>query len=277
MVFASGVVAAAVAVVAPFVGLGENQGFVLYQAFAVTRGQVFMAALWAAAVGAAGAAATYRDGWIPGLISSRVGRWMDRARALVGDRYARLDRRRRALLWLAAAAASVALLAAAEGIARYRVYAAYVADPRHYVTIFYSENIHPSPVDSVRGIDHRDSPVGLFKADRTITLAYVGKGGEAIRKADFRLNNVGLFSRNDYRVERGKSEFRIVVLGNEQTAPTTAARPWPDVLNELLAGDDQFAALTGGRTPVVVNFGWPDAGFLHYPQVWEKARKFKPD
>ena len=265
------------AVIAPFIGFGRNEEFLLYRTYEIPRFQMFETSMRIFVVCMAALVVGHFAKTI-GLATKSIGL---AAYYYVVGRVLGVDKRtyRKAARWTAVAAllSIVASLLIGEFSARYIAYERYVSNPAIYTTLFQSENLGGGTVDSIRGINYPYSKIGLFKENRDVTLAYFGKGGRAIQSTTYRLNNVGLISQNDYAVARGPSEFRIVVLGGEQTAPTTAANPWPDKVQEILAADGEFQSLTGGRTPKVINFGWPDAGLLHYPQVWSRARKFNPD
>ncbi len=91
-------------------------------------------------------------------------------------------------------------------------------------------------------------------------------------RADINLNNLGLFSERQYRKEKSRGEFRIVVLGGEQTASSVADRSWPDFL------EIELSKRIPGRKISVLNFAWPDAGPEHYIEFWKsEAAQYQPD
>ncbi len=99
-----------------------------------------------------------------------------------------------------------------------------------------------------------------------------GYEAQPLVTADLGLNNLGFISTRDYRYERGPNEFRIVVIGGEQTASTVASKSWPDFLEDELNRRDPSVHYR------VFNIGWPDAGPEHYVQYWQgEGVKFSPD
>lgn len=106
----------------------------------------------------------------------------------------------------------------------------------------------------------------------TLLFRYYGFEGEELLKADVKLNNLGLISASDYHKEKSAGEFRIIVLGGEQTASSVSDRSWPDFL------EAELSARLKGRKIKVLNFAWPDAGPQHYIEYWEReARQYQPD
>lgn len=101
-----------------------------------------------------------------------------------------------------------------------------------------------------------------------INFAYYTNEGIRLRSSS-NLNNLGYFSDFDYHWTAPKedNEFRIVVLGGEQTASSTVSRSWPDYLQDYL-----------GPNVRVYNIGWPDAGPQHYIKYWNQVgKKIDPD
>ena len=106
----------------------------------------------------------------------------------------------------------------------------------------------------------------------TLRFRLYGLQAEELARADVRLNNIGLFSSQDYYKEKSRKEFRIVVLGGEQAASSVADQSWPDFLEKILR--QRFP----DRDIRVLNFAWPDAGPEHYISYWkEEASQFHPD
>ena len=105
-----------------------------------------------------------------------------------------------------------------------------------------------------------------------LSFRFYGFNGEELLKAEVKLDNIGLISNSDYHKEKSPGEFRIVVLGGEQTASSVADRSWPDFLEIELAKRLPWRRIT------VLNFAWPDAGPEHYIEYWEKeASLYQPD
>ena len=119
--------------------------------------------------------------------------------------------------------------------------------------LFYSSSIHRVPGE-------------------LISFRLYGPKATPMIQSDVRLNNMGFFSKYDYSYERGPNEFRIVVIGGEQTASSVANFSWPDVLQHELNLRDS------SKRYKVFNIAWPDAGPEHYVQYWkEHGTKFDPD
>lgn len=107
----------------------------------------------------------------------------------------------------------------------------------------------------------------------TLHFRFYTAGATIFASADCRLNNMGYFSENDYRYEKEEGEFRILVLGGEQTASSVASQSWPDFLQKILNEKKCFA-----KKVSVINLAWPDAGPEHYLRTWEtEGYKFNPD
>jgi hypothetical protein len=142
----------------------------------------------------------------------------------------------------------------------------------------YTELITSNPIDEARGITATDSKIGLFKENREIRFYWFVRNGRIRHSNVFRLNNFGLISQKTYELARRPGEYRIVVLGDELTAATTADVSWPDWLQDRLCSDGSLLKQLGKTRFSVLNFGWPDAGFSHMASVWrDKAKLFDPD
>jgi hypothetical protein len=107
--------------------------------------------------------------------------------------------------------------------------------------------------------------------NKYLNFRLIGKNAQIIHSADVWRNNLGYLSKNDYNIEKEKSEFRVVVLGGEQTASSISETSWPDYLkNEL--------EIKLNTKVSVINLAWPDAGPAHYVKQWEEAgKKFSAD
>lgn len=124
--------------------------------------------------------------------------------------------------------------------------------------LFYSESVHPKP-------------------NTRLSFRLYGENAQLLLSSDCRLNNLGYFSDRDYQYEKGTSEFRIIVLGQEQTASSVADRSWPDYLEEELNNDESLRRHLG-KVVRVFNLAWPDAGFAHYAEYWKtRGKLFAPD
>lgn len=126
-------------------------------------------------------------------------------------------------------------------------------DPAGSTILFYTDRLERSP-------------------DKTVSFRLYGPDATLLEKADFELNNMGLFSTRDYSYTRGENEYRIVVVGGEQTASSVADISWPDFLEDELNQQDR------SKNYKVFNIAWPDAGPEHYVQYWESdGKKFDAD
>jgi hypothetical protein len=127
---------------------------------------------------------------------------------------------------------------------------------------------YPNPIPS-------PGPHGHFLTNRDGFFWWFERNGAIRQENKFHLNNLGLISVNDFKVKREHPSFRIVVLGDELTAATTANKSWPDHLQDILNRDPELNKIG----PVeVINFGWPDADFDIFRRVWmDKARDLKPN
>jgi hypothetical protein len=134
-----------------------------------------------------------------------------------------------------------------------------------------SEQLQPGDFDKLLGTWAPPSTVGLFKENREIFHWLYSSDGKMLHRSALHLNNVGLFSRRDYRVERKAGEFRVAVMGDEQTASTLDTVSWPDLLQDQLNTDDDLSGAFPDRYFTVWNFGWPDSGFA----VWERELREK--
>lgn len=93
-------------------------------------------------------------------------------------------------------------------------------------------------------------------------------------------NNLGLMSDNNYELDRTlyEPEYRIVVLGDSMTGPTTSTYQWVDTIQELLNKSSKFKAGVGGKKIKVYNLGWVAAGFDSFANAFELIGvKLDPD
>lgn len=135
--------------------------------------------------------------------------------------------------------------------------------------------------DKFRAVNFRDAALhsvvfystGLHKEPhQEISFRFYAPKAKLLASADIRLNNMGYFSKYDYNYEQQDPEFRIVVIGGEQSASSVVNQSWPDFLQEELNRRDH------SKTWKVFNIGWPDAGPEHYLEYWNQYGKtFKPD
>jgi hypothetical protein len=137
-----------------------------------------------------------------------------------------------------------------------------------------SEQLLPGDFDRLLGTWQPESAIGLFKERRNIYHWLFAADGTLTHRSVLNLNNVGLFSPRDYNIEKEPNEYRIAILGNEQTSSTLDTISWPDLLQDALGVDEDLARFFPGRRFTVWNFGWPDSGF----PIWEDAlrKKIRP-
>jgi len=131
-------------------------------------------------------------------------------------------------------------------------------------------------MDAARGRVMTNARLGHMKPDQDVSFWWFDGKGNVLHEAVFHTNNVGLMSKNNYDPDLMRGEFRIVVLGDEMTAASTASVQWPDLLENEMNGDPSVRARLG--TVRVFNFGHPDVSVAQMAMAWERmAHRFKPD
>ncbi|MBO6520069.1 MAG: SGNH/GDSL hydrolase family protein [Rhodospirillales bacterium] len=142
-----------------------------------------------------------------------------------------------------------------------------------------NKNITPTRVDEVFGLSYKMHERGLFKVDETIEISVV-KDQTDHRNFSIRTNNVGLFSDLDYTFERDPEnpEYRIVVVGDSFTAPTTSTYQWVDTVQEILNQSSELREAVGGKTFRLYNVGIIGAGFNSFLRTFRTSgQHFDPD
>lgn len=133
----------------------------------------------------------------------------------------------------------------------------------------------------VRDKARPSSELGLFAENVSEHFWYLDHNGKILHEANYRTNNLGLHSRKKYVLKKDKDEYRVLVLGAEQSAATTASFSWPDYLQDEASKSPAMKASLrrlGKKSLSVINFGQLDTSFQHYELIFEKrALKFKPD
>jgi len=158
------------------------------------------------------------------------------------------------LIALGCATLTIGAYVATELKLRHEIWRANVDDTALWNMSFYSAPIY------------RDVP------NTDISFRFYGPHAQLQVSADFHLNNMGWISPYDYKFERDPGEFRIVVLGGEQTASSVASHSWPNLLQDELNRRDPSGHYT------VFNCAWPDAGPKKYIEYWQgECRKYMPD
>lgn len=141
-----------------------------------------------------------------------------------------------------------------------------------------TEQLHPGDFDRLLGTWIEISQVGLFKENRDVYFWIYGANGELLHHNVRHINNVGLFSQKDYRLEKEPGDFLICVLGDEQSTSTLNEVSWPELLEDLLNADVGFFQDKPFKRFKVLNYSWPDSGFPIWAKVFEeKIAKLSPD
>ena len=131
---------------------------------------------------------------------------------------------------------------------------------------------HNKNLPSINNLILYTAPV-VREPNGRILFRFYGPEKNKLLSADIQLNNIGLMSSHDYKTERDNREFRIVILGGEQSASSISSVSWPDYLQESLNKHRKH------EDPIykVLNFAWPDAGPEKYIEYWEEAKLYSPD
>ena len=146
---------------------------------------------------------------------------------------------------------------------------------RQLEKIIFSGGGYHHETNQLRGITKPSSSIGLFKENTDIFFFWIDEQGNILVEAKSHLNNYGLHANNDYSLEKKPGEFRIIVLGDELTAATTASRSWPGILQEVL---NSRSGGRSARSVSVINFGHLDTGFPQWAYILEqRGLRFNPD
>ena len=124
-----------------------------------------------------------------------------------------------------------------------------------------------------------EHPKGLFLINTTFDIA-VAHPTNGTLNFSVRTNNVGLLSDKTYQIARDPQypEYRIVMLGDSMTGPTTSTYQWVDTVEDLLNTSSHLQKHVGGKQFRVYNLGWVGAGFKTFWQAYEKSGQyFSPD
>jgi hypothetical protein len=115
----------------------------------------------------------------------------------------------------------------------------------------------------------------LFTPNNDIYFWWFAKNGKIKHESITHVNNKGLISERNYEIKKRPDTYRVVVLGDELTAATTANKSWPEYLNEANLIKNDKAKKTKVE---VLNFAWPDAGYIEFKKVFDdNVKKYKPD
>ena len=162
-------------------------------------------------------------------------------------------------------------------------------DLRREITYIYSTNNNRVQNQTLQG-DGTDKFInrttalhqkGLFKVNEKFDTSVIpGTPGRDIINFSVQSNNFGLLSNRPYEIARNleRPEYRIVMLGDSMTGPTTSTYQWVDVLEDLLNGHEEIKQAIGGKTIRVYNLGWVGAGFENFWLAYDRSgRYFSPD
>lgn len=149
-----------------------------------------------------------------------------------------------------------------------------------YFNIFSSTfhtDTHSENINKRLGIKLEYPDEGMFIKNHKIKSKFFNVRNKTKRSVTAVTNNLGLMSNKHYNIAKKEGIYRIVILGQEQTAPTTAPVPWPDHLWDILDADDKLKAFLEVNSIEVFNLGWPDARMYQYEFLIDKVKKFQPD
>lgn len=139
----------------------------------------------------------------------------------------------------------------------------------HLRNVWYKNNYNDPAINDIL---FYSEPLMHNIKDKVLSFRQYTTGAVLVGKADYRINNMNCFSGKDYTLEKGNNEYRIVVLGNEQTASSVADVSWPDYLEDELNRRDQK------KRYKVLNLGWPDYGPYDYLKTLKENNKiYNPD
>ena len=132
-------------------------------------------------------------------------------------------------------------------------------------------------VDSKLGITVESPETGLFRSNSQIDISVVStKKSLGQQNFSVKTNNVGLFSEYDYTFKRSKdlSEYRIIMLGESFTAPTTSTYQWVDTLEDLLNFNNDLKNFLGVKKIKVYNHGWIGGGFNTFWREYDEVGRY---
>lgn len=156
--------------------------------------------------------------------------------------------------------------------------------PGHFKhSYFWVQNQALVPMEADRYFKRQSTmhPYGFFKVRENFDISVIPVDlNRSALNFSVRSNNLGFLSDLDYVFDRDPTtpEFRIVVLGESFTGPTTAAYQWVDTLEELLNASDALRIAVGNRRIRTYNHGIVGAGFHSFWTQFDTAgRRFDPD
>lgn len=182
------------------------------------------------------------------------------------------------------------LIAAVTGVILYEIYYRYELKKRiesHFAqAFFWIQNkslidTDENGPDTLFGYHVSTHPRGLFRIKDNIDISVIPV--DQVRGTlnfSVRTNNIGVLSDYDYEFERNpqKPEYRIVVLGDSMTGPTTSTYQWVDTVQELLNQSQELRHKIGDKVVKVYNLGWVGAGFGTFANAFDKSGQyFDPD
>jgi hypothetical protein len=162
---------------------------------------------------------------------------------------------------------------------RYVLYSKILKITDEAVLWIQDQTLNRRDFDDFFGRKTEEIPKGLFKINTTFNIA-VAHPTQGVLNFSVRSNNLGLLSDKAYEFERNpkRSEYRIVMLGDSMTGPTTATYQWVDTVEDLLNSNRALREKVGGKEFRVYNLGWVAAGFQTFWKAYEKSGQyFSPD
>ncbi len=138
-----------------------------------------------------------------------------------------------------------------------------------------NQNITPTSIDKKLGRHSVMHEKGLFKINETFDISVVNNKNEA-RNFSVRSNNYGLMSDLQYSFERypNSPEYRIVIVGDSFTGPTTSTYQWVDTVEEILNQSTELRASVGDKKFKVYNLGFIGAGFNTFANSYIKSGQY---
>jgi len=272
-----GATVCAVSLLAPYLGLGERETFILYDFFGWERRSVFNTGtiffLW---------------GGIILLIRfsvNLVGKYSSRkTNSLVKPNSNPADNSSTSTLGATFGIVFISLLV---GVFVFEIYHRFELAGRiqdkisnSYLWI-HSNSLHSDPnnLDNYLKSFNKTPKGGQFRASSRFDLSIVHEK-RGSKNFTVRTNAHGLLSEKEYVEKRDPKnpEYRVAVLGDSFTGPTTATYQWVDTIEDLLNANSELKELFPNVTFKTYNFGWIGAGFqTFWKEFNEGARHFDPD
>ena len=290
-----GAVVCGFALSAPYIGLGENEQFILYELFGWARRQMFEHGTIFLLAGITiftirilirfGPSLLFRTiGWIRLAVDTALTRMLA---AIKKTRAQSAETAQIASSVITAVSTStIVLCSLLAGVLGFEIYhrielVGRIQDKVSNGFLW----LHSNAIHSDKRLDdflqsHNQVPEnGQFRASSKfdLSIAHETKGTLNFTVVT---NSHGLLSDREYTVKRDPEnpEYRIAVLGDSFTGPTTSTYQWVDTIEEILNASPVLRDAVGGKAFRVYNFGWIGAGFQTFWKEYDKgARRFDPD